>query len=109
MIGGTAVFHNNGYQERIGGRRTAVWLSEQQNVETDWVGLVDVRWDGETAVWLSEQQNVETDWVGLVDVRWDGETAVRRVKLPGWSGKMFHSLAGRAVRGVRFGLICDVG
>ncbi len=29
------------------GWRTAVRFSEQQNVETDWVGLVEVRWGGE--------------------------------------------------------------
>lgn len=36
-------------------------------------------------------------------------TAVWRFRLKGWSGKLFNSLAGRALRGVGFGLICEVG
>jgi hypothetical protein len=36
-------------------------------------------------------------------------TAVWRYKLKGWPGKLFNSLLGRAVRGVGFGLVCQVG
>ena len=36
-------------------------------------------------------------------------TAFWRFRLKGWSGKLFHGLAGRALRGVGFGLICQVG
>ena len=36
-------------------------------------------------------------------------TAIWRFKLQGWSGKLFNGLLGKAVRGVGFGLICDVG
>ena len=36
-------------------------------------------------------------------------TAIWRLRLAGWSGKLFNSLLGRAVSGVGFGLICDVG
>ena len=36
-------------------------------------------------------------------------TAFWRVKLKGWSGKMFNGLAGRAMRGVSLGVICQVG
>ena len=36
-------------------------------------------------------------------------TAIWRFKLKGWSGKLFNGLLGRSVRGVGFGLICDVG
>lgn len=36
-------------------------------------------------------------------------TAIWRFKLQGWTGKLFNSLIGHAVRGVGFGLVCDVG
>lgn len=36
-------------------------------------------------------------------------TAFWRFKLKGWTGKMFHSLAGRALCGVGFGVVCQVG
>ena len=36
-------------------------------------------------------------------------TAFWRCKLKGWSGKLFHGLAGRAMRGIGFGVICQVG
>ena len=36
-------------------------------------------------------------------------TAIWRFKLQGWSGKLFNGLLGRAVRGVGFGLVCQVG
>jgi hypothetical protein len=36
-------------------------------------------------------------------------TAFWRFKLTGWTGKMFHNLAGRALRGVGFGIVCQVG
>ena len=36
-------------------------------------------------------------------------TAIWRFKLKGWSGKLFNGLLGRAVHGVGFGLICQVG
>jgi len=36
-------------------------------------------------------------------------TAIWRFKLQGWSGKLFNGLLGKAVRGVGFGLVCDVG
>ena len=36
-------------------------------------------------------------------------TAFWRFKLKGWTGKLFHSLAGRALRGVGFGVVCQVG
>ncbi|PID84852.1 MAG: hypothetical protein CSB13_11020 [Chloroflexi bacterium] len=57
---------------------------------------------------LAEGQWVSHTYEGYRPVAVDW-TAIWRFKLPGWSGKMFHSLAGRAVRGVGFGLICDVG
>ena len=43
-------------------------------------------------------QPVAVDW-----------TAIWRLRLKGWSGKLFHSLAGRALRGIGFGLVCEVG
>lgn len=36
-------------------------------------------------------------------------TAIWRYKLKGWSGKLFNSLVGRAMCGVGFGLVCQVG
>lgn len=36
-------------------------------------------------------------------------TVVWRPKLKGWAGKWFHGLAGRALCGVGFGLVCNVG
>lgn len=36
-------------------------------------------------------------------------TAIWRYKLRGWSGKLFNSLIGRAMPGVGFGLVCQVG
>ncbi len=36
-------------------------------------------------------------------------TAFWRFKLKGWTGKMFHSLVGRALCGVGFGVVCQVG
>lgn len=36
-------------------------------------------------------------------------TAFWRFKLKGWTGKLFHGLAGRAMRGVGFGVVCQVG
>lgn len=36
-------------------------------------------------------------------------TAFWRFKLKGWTGKIFHSLGGRARRGVGFGVVCQVG
>ena len=36
-------------------------------------------------------------------------TAFWRPKLKGWAGKMFHGLAGRALPGIGFGVIVDVG
>lgn len=41
-----------------------------------------------------------------VSVDW---TAFWRPKLKGWTGKMFHSLAGRALCGIGFGVVCQVG
>ncbi|UCC50133.1 MAG: hypothetical protein JSV68_13560, partial [Anaerolineaceae bacterium] len=36
-------------------------------------------------------------------------TAIWRFKLQGWSGRLFNGLLGRAVHGVGFGLVCQVG
>jgi len=36
-------------------------------------------------------------------------TAFWRFKLKGWTGKMFHSLASRALCGIGFGVVCQVG
>lgn len=36
-------------------------------------------------------------------------TAIWRFKLQGWTGKLFNGLIGRAVCGIGFGLVCDVG
>ena len=36
-------------------------------------------------------------------------TAFWRFKLKGWTGKLFHSLAGRAMCGIGFGVVCQVG
>lgn len=36
-------------------------------------------------------------------------TAFWRFKLKGWTGKMFHSLVGRALCGIGFGVVCQVG
>ncbi len=52
--------------------------------------------------WVShhyeEYRPVAVDW-----------TAIWRFKLQGWSGKLFNGVLGKAVRGVGFGLVCDVG
>ncbi|MCO5183561.1 MAG: hypothetical protein M9928_02075 [Anaerolineae bacterium] len=51
-------------------------------------------------------QSHEYEGYRPVAVDW---TAFWRFKLKGWTGKMFHSLAGRALCGVGFGVICQVG
>ena len=51
-------------------------------------------------------QSHEYEGYRPVAVDW---TAFWRFKLKGWTGKMFHSLAGRALCGVGFGIICQVG
>lgn len=62
--------------------------------------------------WCSYVQS-EGEWVSHsyegyrpVAVDW---TAIWRFKLTGWKGKMYNGLLGRAVRGVGFGLVCQVG
>lgn len=57
---------------------------------------------------LSEGQWVSHSYEGYRPVAVDW-TAIWRFKLQGWSGKLFNGLIGRAVRGVGFGLVCDVG
>lgn len=57
---------------------------------------------------LTEGQWVSHSYEGYHPVAVDW-TAIWRFKLQGWSGKLFNGLLGRAVRGVGFGLICDVG
>lgn len=51
-------------------------------------------------------QSHEYEGYRPVAVDW---TAFWRFKLKGWTGKMFHSLAGRALCGVGFGVVCQVG
>jgi hypothetical protein len=51
-------------------------------------------------------QSHEYEGYRPVAVDW---TAFWRFKLKGWSGKMFHSLAGRALCGIGFGVVCQVG
>jgi hypothetical protein len=57
---------------------------------------------------LTEGQWVSHSYEGYHPVAVDW-TAIWRFKLQGWSGKLFNGLLGRAVRGVGFGLVCDVG
>ena len=51
-------------------------------------------------------QSHEYEGYRPVAVDW---TAFWRFKLKGWTGKMFHGLAGRALRGVGLGVVCQVG
>jgi hypothetical protein len=51
-------------------------------------------------------QSHEYEGYRPVAVDW---TTFWRFKLKGWTGKMFHSLAGRALCGVGFGVVCQVG
>ncbi|UCC51899.1 MAG: hypothetical protein JSV68_22800 [Anaerolineaceae bacterium] len=51
-------------------------------------------------------QSHEFEGYRPVAVDW---TAFWRFKLKGWTGKMFHSLVGRALCGVGFGVVCQVG
>ncbi len=53
-----------------------------------------------------EWQSHEYEGYRPVAVDW---TAFWRFKLKGWTGKMFHSLVGRALCGVGFGIVCQVG
>ena len=53
-----------------------------------------------------EWQSHEYEGYRPVAVDW---TAFWRFKLKGWTGKLFHSVAGRALRGVGFGVVCQVG
>jgi len=78
-----------------GAFRHGVWRSEE---------LVN-RW--RTHV-LTEGQWVNHSYEGYNPVAVDW-TAIWRFKLQGWTGKLFNGLIGRAVRGVGFGLVCDVG
>ena len=57
---------------------------------------------------LSEGQWESHSYEGYRPVAVDW-TAIWRFKLQGWSGKLFNGLLGKAVRGVGFGLVCDVG
>ena len=57
---------------------------------------------------LAEGQWVSHSYEGYRPVAVDW-TAIWRFKLKGWSGKLFSGLLGRAVRGVGFGLVCQVG
>lgn len=50
-------------------------------------------------------QSHEYEGYRPVAVDW---TAFWRFKLKGWTGKMFHGLAGRALRGVGLGVVCQV-
>ncbi|MCB0032603.1 MAG: hypothetical protein KDE51_01175 [Anaerolineales bacterium] len=56
----------------------------------------------------SEGQWVSHSYEGYRPVAVDW-TAIWRFKLKGWAGKMYNGLLGRAVRGVGFGLVCQVG
>jgi len=51
-------------------------------------------------------QSHEYEGYRPVAVDW---TAFWRFKLKGWSGKLFHSLAGRALCGIGLGVVCQVG
>ena len=51
-------------------------------------------------------QSHEYEGYRPVAVDW---TTFWRFKLKGWTGKMFHGLAGRALCGVGFGVVCQVG
>ena len=57
---------------------------------------------------LAEGQWQSYEYAGHrpVSVDW---TAFWRFKLKGWTGKMFHSLVGRALCGIGFGVVCQVG
>ena len=57
---------------------------------------------------MREGQWVNHSYEGYRPVAVDW-TAIWRFKLQGWTGKLFNGLLGRAVSGVGFGLICDVG
>lgn len=57
---------------------------------------------------LSEGQWQSHSYEGYRPVAVDW-TAFWRCKLKGWSGKLFHGLVGRAMRGVGLGVICQVG
>jgi hypothetical protein len=57
---------------------------------------------------LAQGQWVSHSYEGYRPVAVDW-TAVWRFKLNGWSGKMFNGLLERAVCGVGFGLVCQVG
>lgn len=57
---------------------------------------------------LAEGQWQSHDYEGYQPMAVDW-TAFWRFKLKGWTGKMFHSLVGRALCGLGFGVICQVG
>lgn len=57
---------------------------------------------------MSQGQWVSHSYEGYRPVAVDW-TAIWRFKLKGWSGKLFHGLAGRAMGGIGFGLVCQVG
>jgi hypothetical protein len=57
---------------------------------------------------LSEGQWQSHSYEGYRPVAVDW-TAFWRFKLKGWTGKLFHGLAGRAMRGVGLGVVCQVG
>jgi hypothetical protein len=56
----------------------------------------------------AEGQWQHHDYEGYQPVAVDW-TAFWRFKLKGWTGKMFHSLASRALCGIGFGVVCQVG
>jgi len=75
--------------------RHGVWrINECLNQWRNYV-LAEGRWQSHS---YEGYQPLAVDW-----------TAIWRFQLKGWPGKLFNSLIGRAMRGVGFGLVCQVG
>lgn len=56
----------------------------------------------------SREEWVSHSYEGYKPVSLDW-TAIWRFKLKGWTGKWYHGLAGRALCGIGFAIVCDVG
>ncbi|HXV99147.1 MAG TPA: hypothetical protein VEC93_12055 [Anaerolineae bacterium] len=75
--------------------RHGVWRINELIEQWHSYVLAEGHWDSHS---YEGYRPVAVDW-----------TAIWRFKLTGWPGKLFHSLLGRAVPGVGFGLVCQVG
>ena len=87
---------------------------DEQQMRRSWAAMRYGKWAIETLIEVFRRHvQAERKWEGHqyegyrpVAVDW---TAFWRPQLQGWEGKMYHGLAQRALPGVGFGVVVDVG